>query len=319
MIYLFGVTACSCPPEQSLRPSYPINTYGWTAKQIPSNKIPLTHYYAEYPSKMEDAPILLLIHGLVFDEQTFIHFAPLTDYFHLIAWRIPEDAPMYHGDCNDFSQALKDFIIAMNLDSFFLGGFSMGGYVAMKLFPILDSQQIKGLIIMNSYILDCTKRLKRSRERRFSFLSKRSDEFIMCGVKRVIQRAIRDHEDIPAQQNIYSIFRLKPISYWRQAAATMLNYDGESGANTIHCPTLIIHAEEDESIDVKIARYYLKYIPHADFVLLAGVAHSGIFSNSEQYIRIIIRWYSQLEIDARVSSKTQRLRDVPQIISFNQN
>jgi len=110
------------------------------------------HYLEGGP---EEAPVLLLLHGFGGDKDNWTRFAgALTDDYRIIAPDLPGFGDSERQPNRDYSLPaqrdwLAGFAEALDLDSFHLGGNSMGGHIA-ALYVHQHPQQVESVALFNN-------------------------------------------------------------------------------------------------------------------------------------------------------------------------
>jgi pimeloyl-ACP methyl ester carboxylesterase len=285
--------ACGCPDDEVVTTDREVDLGSWRQKTAVSGTSGETHSYLHLPSQSQYAPAMVLLPGLLFDSRIFVHLEELAERFELFAWNYPEDSPHYTGDQLDLPRLLDDFVATVGIERFVLLGNSLGGFVAMQYFRVEDHRPVDALILVSAQMFDATERDRRRRERMARFMSKRSDEFLLCAIKRMVLRA-RRHETGPGPENgVFDIFEMKDVAFYREVIGFMGSYDGESGKDLVEAPVLVLHGSEDQLIDVEKTSHTLEFLPQADLVVVEGVAHEGPFSHGDVFSKEILDWYAE--------------------------
>lgn len=114
------------------------------------------HYLEGGP---QEAPVLLLLHGFGGDKDNWTRFsATLTDAYRVVAPDLPGFGESARQPERDYALAaqrewLASFAQALNLDTFHLGGNSMGGHIA-ALYTHRYPQQVESLGLLNNAGID---------------------------------------------------------------------------------------------------------------------------------------------------------------------
>jgi pimeloyl-ACP methyl ester carboxylesterase len=114
------------------------------------------HYLEGGP---EDAPVLLLLHGFGGDKDNWTRFsATLTDDFRIVAPDLPGFGESERQPQRDYALAAQrdwvaSFAEALDIDTFHIGGNSMGGHIA-ALYAHRYPQQVKSIALLNNAGVD---------------------------------------------------------------------------------------------------------------------------------------------------------------------
>jgi pimeloyl-ACP methyl ester carboxylesterase len=285
------LAACSCPDEQALAHSADIDWNGWTEKSVTSKATGESYSYLHLPSSRPDAPVMVLVPGLLLDARTYLNAAPLSGEFELVAWDTPEDSSLYGGRHEDMALALKDFLDAMGIRRMVLAGTSLGGIIALEFMKHRGDIEVDALVLIDSQVLDATEKDRRWRIRSSSLMLRCSDRFLGCLIKRMVLDAKEKNVVDDPQHDVFNVFEMRPVSYYRHVSRSLLAYDGDSGARLVTCPTLVLHGSEDALIDVEKTRYTLEFIPQAHLEIVEGAGHDGIFSHADEFVERILDWW----------------------------
>ncbi len=291
MILMLGLYHCGCPSDQAVNNPVDLPTNHWTEKIVESEETNETYSYLELEPTKENLPILVLVHGMNIGPWTFRNVAGLAEQFHVYSWSIPDSSDFYEGKPDDIPKAFADYLNTMGFEQVLLGGYSMGGGIILRVLFHLDSIKVNGMILMNTQIPNLTKRDIRGLQRLGRFMLRKDDEDLICLIKRQVQEEQEEHATMKPEQNIFSVFQLPSVSYYRAVFRSLAHADEKHGAELVTCPTLIIHASEDESITKEAPEEIKQFIPHARIVILEGLHHDGIFMNGELYTQHIIKWW----------------------------
>ncbi len=287
------MASCACPDDEELNGCGEIDLGGWEAGEVVSGATGERYSYLRHASGRQDAPVMILVPGLLFDERIFVNLTDLAQEFTLVAWHMPEDSSLYKGSNGNIADALKDFVDAMGLERIVLAGTSLGGQVCLEFFKIRGDVQVDGLVLVSTSVLDATPRDRRNRIRGGKLLSKRSDRFISCTIKTFALRAKKKMQEDDPQRDVFNIFRMKEMTFFRQVGRGMLSYDGDPGTDLVTCPTLVLHGTEDQLIDVDKTAHTVESIPHARLEIVQGAGHEGVFSEAGTFASLILDWWAE--------------------------
>ncbi|GIV34410.1 MAG: hydrolase [Chitinophagales bacterium] len=279
-----------------LRPSTILSRQEVKAKYT----LPASHFLTwrggdvHYVDEGQGFPILM-IHGLAGSHRNFGKIAAmLQDSFRCIRVDLPgfglSDMPQvadgnYRQLYFDF---LNFFLDTLNLDSFYLMGNSMGGWIAWEL-AVEKPQQVKKLVLLCSAGYDMEKIAERLGARMTS--SSWLTEIVAArGVPLFITRAnvvrcFADPTRIDAQEviiandfaNRENNFRtILELLRHRQNADTSL-------IKNIRCPTLIVWGKQDRIIPVDHAYRFQRDIPRNKLIIYDDCGHIPMLEKTEQF------------------------------------
>jgi pimeloyl-ACP methyl ester carboxylesterase len=282
--------AYRCPDEEALPERRPVDWNGWTRETVTSSATGETYSYLHHASAKSGAPPMVLVPGLIFDARFFLNAQGLSDEFELFAWDLPLESSLYHGCYGDMARALTDFLEAVSIERAVLLGNSLGAQVAVEFFKI-SSIEVLGLVLVATKMPDINALDRRVRMLGSRWLGRRSDRYLTCMLRQLVINMRRRIDEPDPQRDVFNVLELRPISFYRQVGAAMSDYDGDTGASLVHCPTLVVHGSEDQFIGVEAARNILEHIPRAELRVVDGAGHEGMFSRGEDFTAPILAWW----------------------------
>ncbi len=112
-------------------------------------------------------PALILLHGFPLDRRIWLDAAAiLCERFRVMIVDLPgfgQSPPIGPFTMDSLAESVHDFLKARSIDSFILGGLSMGGYVAQA-YAARFADQLRGLILINTKSAADTPEAKRGRD-----------------------------------------------------------------------------------------------------------------------------------------------------------
>jgi len=258
--------------------------------------------YAYRESGSSNSTTLLLLHGAFASSAPFqLYFPQLSNSFHIFALDFRGHGHSSYNQAlsshDDFVNDLKQFTEALNLDKFYLLGWSMGGNIAMK-FAAQYPEKVQGLLLVSSagpkgfgtYKTDTGERA-RTREEVYS----------QAGARFVNEVVVnKDREGMKgALENYYFNGKNKPrlevieilIEAWLSCrCADVLPHnsnaynitdenngvnDGTNEMSKIKCRMLVVHGGKDVGVPVKEVEYIKEKL--ADLVEFKVFEDAGHF------------------------------------------
>lgn len=244
---------------------------GWEYCKVSSSDGSFTHRYLRYPSERPDAPVMVFLHGLNLDGRSFLGMKELAQHFDLYAYTFPEATDRYTGDVADFVALIEDFAAVLGLDSFNLVGVSFGGMIALR-FAGEHPSAVKALILISSRIPGFTEELRKKLHILADMIAGLEDHKIRWLLERLESRHFRK---LSAHQRALtaSVLQPKQIAFYRQAAASMRDYNGRRDAEELRCPTLLILGTEDVLIPLESHEHFKETVKGITIELLHGAQH----------------------------------------------
>ncbi|KIH77019.1 pimeloyl-[acyl-carrier protein] methyl ester esterase [Geoalkalibacter ferrihydriticus] len=241
-------------------------------------------------------PPLVLLHGWSLSATVFSEMIEgLAADFRVLA---PDLRGHGSSDCapgfglEDFSADLRQWLDALNLDTFYLGGWSLGGQVALKLAQV-EPQRIERLLLVAT-----TPRFSNA-EDWIHGLPDVQVRSLARNLRRVYEKTLGDffalqfgpEEITPQRYRQILAFAVRPGRVPAPEAAlaaleTLRQVDLRADLHTLGCPTLVVHGRNDAITPVAAGRYLASAIPDARLHELADVGHAPFFSRPEQILSL---------------------------------
>lgn len=114
--------------------------------------------YREYPAPKESSPNLILIHGFGNNLNSWRSITPILSevyniyIFDLLGFGLSDKPIDYDYSNANQAETVSQLAAALNLDSFIVGGHSLGGAIAFHV--AMNNQKTKGLILFNPGIIN---------------------------------------------------------------------------------------------------------------------------------------------------------------------
>lgn len=242
----------------------------------------------------KDAPAIILLHGSNADLHTWDPWVQgLKDSYRVIRFDqvghgLTGPDPDYNYSRDNYVADIGEVADRLGLDSFILGGNSMGGKHALA-FAVAHPERVTGLVLVDGSggpMLDLPedKREKKKDTGNIGFTIARMPGVNLLAEqitpRSLIQQSLEQSVSVKAVANAAAVDR-----YWellrypgnRRATLTRfsLPYDplAEAEIAGVKSPTLILWGEEDRIIPVEAGRWLDKVLPSSTLVVYPGIGH----------------------------------------------
>jgi pimeloyl-ACP methyl ester carboxylesterase len=260
---------------------------GWTYEKAVSPKTDETYYYYHHPSKKENAPVFVLVHGLFLDGRTFINFGPLADSFELMALELPYESSFYRGKKSDFPELLQDFLDTLKLSDIYLGGVSLGGQIAMLYAELTPKAKIRGLALISTDMTKTKGELRRATRgaKAISKLTRGDDGKMLCILSKLARRQKKNATQ--ESERAFEIFSIKHPSFYREVLSIAYDMKTVPRIDLIDAPAIVVHGDEDSTIPIRKARALAEMLPNATFHTIEGGEHTMAYTRGEVIAEMI--------------------------------
>jgi pimeloyl-ACP methyl ester carboxylesterase len=232
---------------------------------------------------------LVLIHGFPLDHSIWDEITPLlSSTFDLI---LPDlrgfgesvsSAPAW--TMRDLADDIAALLDHLGLESVFLVGHSMGGYVTLA-FAGAYPQRVRGLALVSSQAAADPSERKAGR-----YAQARQIEEDGIG-ETVAGMTTKLTADVRVQKFVHDLMRKqKPAGYVGSLKAMAERADTMSALEKNSFPVLLIHGEADGLIPLERAREIQARVPRARMVELSGVGHMPMMESPQQVADALIGW-----------------------------
>lgn len=252
----------------------------WKYLVVPSADGTRSHRYYHLPSTKQDAPVLLLLHGLNLDGRTFRNMEQLAADYELIAFDWPEFSDHYRGRMDDYLLLLDDFVEVMGLRSFCLAGVSLGGMIAQLFASRRPAPLVRAVILISTRIPGCFEDSLRVQRLTDDMIRAYEDYQLFWILERIGARFLKklSPED---REGMIPILRQKKLAFIRQASAALRDYSGVEAARRIEQPVLLLLGTRDELMELESVADVRQWIPHAKIELIRGGNHTMAYLKGE--------------------------------------
>jgi pimeloyl-ACP methyl ester carboxylesterase len=225
-----------------------------------------------------DGPPLVMLHGGLVDIRSWKEQLVLAEDLELV---LPDtrrfgrssgslDGLTVEGLADDVLAVTKD----AGVDSFYLLGFSMGGFIAQTL-AVLHPELVRGLILVST------------RSGRFTPGHSSTG---LAEVQAHVERAYSDGypEAHPEFIKGYVAMALEnDAKGWAGVRAVCGEAPGLDEVTAIRCPTLVLHARADKSVPLADAQKLADAIPNARIEVLDGTGHTMQVERPETFNALV--------------------------------
>jgi pimeloyl-ACP methyl ester carboxylesterase len=245
---------------------------GWEYLEVASSDGAFTHRYYHHPARVPGAPGIVFLHGLNLDGRNFLGMKDLAREHELFAYDFPEAAERYRGEIDDFAAMVDDFVDVMGLASYAVAGVSLGGMVALRHAGTRTLRRPGALILISTMIPGSTE-LKREQTRIVSEVVESLEDYQLYWLWELIKTRQLLKATPEQRATTSKVLRPKRLSFYRQVAAALRNYDGLDDARRVTCPTLVLLGTRDGLITTASAAELREAIPHARIELIRDARH----------------------------------------------
>ena len=232
---------------------------------------------------------LVLIHGFPFDHSIWDEVIPLLkDDFDLI---LPDVRGFGQSDAVDEAYTMTDLasdvaalLDHLGLESAFLAGHSMGGYVTLA-FADAYPQRVRGLALVSSQAAADPSERKAGRYAQARQIKEDGIGETVAGMTTKLTA------DVRVQKFVHDLMRKqKPAGYIGSLQAMAERADTMSALEINSFPVLLIHGDADGLIPLERAREIQAKVPRARMVELSGVGHMPMMESPQQVADALIGW-----------------------------
>ncbi len=242
---------------------------------------------------------LILLHGWSMSSAVFSETLPaLADHFRVLAPDLrghgsSSGASGYTLD--DLTDDVRGWLEKLEVDSFDLLGWSLGGQVALRLASQLGPRVQRLLLVAATPCF-----VKRADWT--AGLPEGQVKAMARGLRRRYEETLEDffqRQFVAGEVSAERLLQIKafaaPMAGDRIPAAepilaaleTLLTTDLRRELKELHVPTLVLHGEGDEIIPCDAGRYLAANLPHGSFFSLADTGHAPFLTHPEQCCNLL--------------------------------
>jgi pimeloyl-ACP methyl ester carboxylesterase len=271
------------------------NLRGWELKRIPAHQGEVGHSFFFHPSSRQNAPTLLLLHGLNLDGRSYLNLDGLADHYNLMAYNWPEVSDKYHGRVDDFVEVIDDFISATNLDSCVIAGVSLGGMVA-PIYAAKYPDRVCALILISTKIPNMNE-VDHLQGRLIDDLVRKSEDYQVYWIIELFTMRFLSRLNQMDRARAAAFVHPKHIEFYRQSMAAMRDLDGAFFARKVHAPVLVLHGTRDEIMSLESLTDLRRALPQAQVEMIRDAGHMMVAFNADQLEGHIRKFLSTLQFE----------------------
>jgi len=243
-------------------------------------KFSINNLSLAYARRGKGAP-LVLIHGFPLDHSIWDEVVPLlSSDFELI---LPDlrgfgesVSPAPAWTMTDLAADIASLLDHLGIESAFLAGHSMGGYVALA-FAAAYPQRVRGLALVASQSAADTPERKAGRYAEAHHIA---EQGIVDTVEAMTSKLSADSR---VQKYVHDLMRKqKPAGFIGSLKAMAERADTLSALADSSFPVLLIHGDADGLIPLQRAREIQAGVPRARLVALPGVGHMPMMESPRE-------------------------------------
>lgn len=259
---------------------------GWEYRTLPSFDSSWVHRYYYYPSRKDDAPVFLFIHGLNLDGRTFMNLTELADRWQLVAYDLPEECPAYQGAFDDYMTIMYDFVERLGVEECCLGGVSFGAGIAIRLAAEHPTLKTRNLVLMSTTMVGAEEGGKKRNRQVGEVFGDLPDYKLYWIMETMVNRSI---DDLPRTdtRDVRDVLRMKHPSFYRQVSLSIKDFDAGVYGRQLTQPVLMIMGTDDDLYTSDQEAMMRRYIPHIEYHTIEGATHSMVYMRGEQVAPII--------------------------------
>lgn len=223
-------------------------------------------------------PVLLLLPGLVCDAEVWQDQCKhLQDLFTIIVPNLNEA---------NTPDAMVEAALVSTPENFVLAGHSMGGWVALEIMRRYP-ERVSALCLANtSARLDNADKAE-SREKLISLAEMGKNEELIT----ILTKAFLF--DTSHSKPVRQMIERNLPALINQETAMQLRQDCVPLLSSIHCPTLVMHAEHDAIFDISHSQQMADDIPNAALVIVQNSGHLAPVEQKEVVSALMKKWLIQ--------------------------
>jgi pimeloyl-ACP methyl ester carboxylesterase len=245
---------------------------------------------------------VVLIHGFAEDGSVWNETTKkLQDHFKVIVPDIPgsgKSAILENGaseiSIDDYAEAIIAVLKNESINNCTVIGHSMGGYIALAIaekYPEI----LNGLGLFHSTAFPDNEERKQTRLKSIAFIQTHdANSFLKTSIPGLFgDKFKREHANVVEEFiNTMSYFNNDALIQYHKVM--MERPDRMNVLQTIKVPTLFIIGEKDQAVSLEQSLLQCHAPSQAEIHILAGVAHMGMFEESELCNEIIVSFLSSI-------------------------
>ncbi|MBN2804777.1 MAG: alpha/beta hydrolase [Deltaproteobacteria bacterium] len=282
-----------CIPKGSAsvkRPEIKVNP--WKELTVKSTESGSDYKYMYLKGPSQDAPVLLLIHGGIFDERIWLYTTDLNKNFNVYALNYPDNSLFYTAHPSDWGKLIKDFTVAAQIKPDYLAAVSNGAYGAIEYLLQTPDNSVKGLALISTVMYAVSDEEVKGRTRIANLALRLSPAKLLGLINSRVSKTDFEKPDGDITQK--EIFYVRPYPYYYEIFKTAQNQkDKKLDTQKIKIPVIVIHGSEDSTMPVHAARLTVKEFPNAEFKEFKGYEHDLVFSNGKEIAKTLAEFFTR--------------------------
>ena len=252
----------------------------WSYQTVESTVSGRKYWYYMTKNTTDSLPIVC-IHGLFLDGRTFINLAPYLPGKKLIALNLPQRSELYKGSINDYTTIVTDFLRSLAIDRCILMGVSFGGVIALHTTANApDDLHIERIILAASLIPNATRKARENSRSTNDWMKSLEDYQLYKFVEKINHFTGKNYGKKHRQQ-LTRVLTEKHPDWYRQVAASAAGYNALDDAESLACPVLVLHADNDVFLDKKMKSIMSTTFQQVQCHTIKNSEHAMVFSMAE--------------------------------------
>ncbi|HTJ49540.1 MAG TPA: alpha/beta hydrolase [Cyclobacteriaceae bacterium] len=241
--------------------------------------------------ELGSGPTLLLIHGFPMNSEVWNEFRkPLSKHFHVITIDLPgfgTSSSLKEGfSIDDVAEIVIEWLEKKKINNCVVVGHSLGGYVALAM-ARKKPEMFAGVGLFHSTAQPDSDEKKVSRLKVVEFIERNG---VLAFTSNFIPQLFADQEH-PAIEKVRSIAIKSTSDTVKGYTLAMRNRPSSSDVlENFDKPVLFLAGSKDGGIPVETILHQASLCQRPDVQVLEGVAHMGMFENSDKTAAIIIQF-----------------------------
>jgi len=238
--------------------------------------------YREYPAAKQNSPNLILIHGFGNNLHSWRSITPILSEVYniyildLLGFGLSDKPTDYDYSNANQAESISEFADALNLDSFIVGGHSLGGSIAFHV--AMNNQNTKGLILFNPGIINTgVPEFARYLNLIFPFARVSAKQFADRDFREEFLRRSYHDPSIVDEQVMDDIMLGAKSEGYLTGTTSMLNkfYDANEAElmHKVNNPTLIVFGIEDRNKSMEEALQLKNGFRNSKLELIKDAGH----------------------------------------------
>ena len=256
----------------------------------PDDPAPATEMYRHRTETLSvdrgEGPPLVLCHGTLMDWTMFQpQLDALADDYRVVTYNNRARTDNWQGpyDLDDLADDCRTVMDAKGIDSAVLGGMSMGGFMALR-FALRYPDALEGIILIDSMAKPHSEDDQEQYEEMVE-KTKAANE-VPEQMAEIVSNLLFGRTSIEERTDLVDHWKDRWLTYPGEAVydevKSWLHRPGvEDRLDEIEVPVLIVHGEEDISIEPEMTEPMVDQLPNARRVTIPEAGHSSNLENPE--------------------------------------